>query len=80
MKEKSNNAVLVEKSTMDKLVKDISSYKLLTVAVLVERMKINGSAARKVLRDLEERALIKRVLSGSSLTIYTRAVEPAAAE
>lgn len=80
MKEKSNNAVLVDKSAMDKLVKDISSYKLLTVAVLVERMKINGSAARKVLKDLEERALIKRVLGGSSLTIYTRAVEPAAAE
>lgn len=75
MKEKANNAVLVDQVTMDKLVKDVSSYKLITVAVLVERMKINGSAARKVLRELEERGLIKRVLGGSSLTIYTRAAE-----
>merc|ERR1739848_217375 len=38
----------------DKLNKDVQSYRLVTVAVLVDRMKINGSLARKCIADLEE--------------------------
>ncbi len=84
VKEKSNNAVLIDKATMDKLVKEVPTYKLITVSVLMDRMKINGSAARRVLAELEAKGTIKRVHSSSSLNIYTRATagaeEPAAAK
>jgi small subunit ribosomal protein S25e len=58
---------------MDKLLKEVPTYKLITVAVLMDRMKINGSAARKVLLELESKGLIKRVHSSASLNIFTRA-------
>lgn len=58
---------------MDKLIKEVPTYKLITVSVLMDRMKINGSAARKVLTDFETKGLIKRVHSSASLNIYTRA-------
>lgn len=73
MKEKSNNSVIIDKPTMDKLLKEVPTYKLITCAVLMERMKINGSAARKVLAELEGKGMIKRVHSHASLNIYTRA-------
>lgn len=57
---------------MDKLLKEVPTYKLITVAVLMDRMKISGSAARKVLTELETKGLIKRVHSSASLNIYTR--------
>jgi len=47
---------------------------LITVAVLVDRLKINGSVARKVLKDLEEKGQIKKVVGHSSCLIYTRDV------
>jgi small subunit ribosomal protein S25e len=55
--------------------KDVQSYRLITVAVLVDRLKINGSLARKALKDLEERGVIKKVVSHSSGCIYTRDVQ-----
>ncbi|KAI6894310.1 hypothetical protein KC334_g12244, partial [Hortaea werneckii] len=50
------------------------SYRLITVAVLVDRLKINGSLARKALSELEEKGVIRKVVSHNALNIYTRAV------
>lgn len=68
---------MIDKVTMDKMLKEVPTYKLVTVAILMDRMKINGSAARVALRELEDRGLIKRVHSSSSLSIYTRAIAAA---
>lgn len=38
---------------------------------MVDRLKINGSLARKALADLEERGIIKRIVSHSSANIYS---------
>lgn len=76
-KEKTNYAVIIDKPTMDKLLKEVPTYKLITVAVLMDRMKITGSAARRVLADLEAQGLVKRVHSSASLKIYTRATAQA---
>ena len=65
--------MVIDKPTMDKLLKEVPTYKLITTAVLMDRMKINGSAARKALVELESKGLIKKVHSSSSLNIYTRA-------
>ncbi|KAM7206428.1 Ribosomal protein S25 [Naviculisporaceae sp. PSN 640] len=74
VKDKAQHAVILDKSTSDKLYKDVQSYRLVTVATLVDRLKINGSLARRCLKDLEEKGQIKQVVSHSKMKIYTRAV------
>src|SRR5277367_3947362 len=74
VKDKAQHAVILDKATSDKLNKDVQSYRLITVAVLVDRLKINGSLARKALHDLEEKGQIKKVVGHSRGSIYTRAV------
>lgn len=77
VKDKAQHAVLLDKAISDKLNKDVQSYRLITVAVLVDRLKINGSLARRALADLEERGVIKKVVAHHALDIYTRAVAAA---
>ncbi len=43
----------------------------MTVATLVDRLKINGSLARRCLKDLEEKGQIKQVVSHSKMKIYS---------
>ena len=74
VKDKAQHAVILDKSTSDKLYKDVQSYRLVTVATLVDRLKINGSLARRCLKDLEEKGQIKQVVSHSKMKIYTRAI------
>ena len=71
VKDKAQHAVILDKATSDKLNKDVQSYRLITVAVLVDRLKINGSVARRALADLEERGQIKKVVGHSKLSIYS---------
>ncbi|KAF2735663.1 putative 40S ribosomal protein S25 [Polyplosphaeria fusca] len=74
VKDKANHAVVLDKQTSDKLQKEVQSYRLITVATLVDRLKINGSLARKALADLEEKGVIKKVVGHHSLSVYTRDV------
>ena len=76
VKDKANHAVVLDKSTSDKLQKDVQSYRLITVATLVDRLKINGSLARRALADLEEKGLIKKVVGHSKLSIYSELTSP----
>ncbi|KAI1781187.1 ribosomal protein S25 [Hypoxylon cercidicola] len=74
LKDKAQHAVLLDKTTSEKLYKDVQSYRLVTVATLVDRLKINGSLARKCIKDLEEKGQIKPIVTHSKMKIYTRAV------
>ncbi|KAJ5226440.1 40S ribosomal protein S25 [Penicillium chermesinum] len=74
VKDKAKHEVVLEKTVAEKLNKDVQSYRLITVSTLVDRHKINGSLARAVLNDLEERGVIKKVVGHNTLNIYTRAV------
>lgn len=47
-----NNLVLFDKATYDKLCKEVPNYKLITPAVVSERLKIRGSLARAALQEL----------------------------
>ena len=49
----------------------MQSYRLVTVATLVDRLKINGSLARRALAELEEKGQIKKVVGHSKLSIYS---------
>ena len=65
--------MLFDKATKDKLLKEVPGYKLISVSVVSDRMKISGSLARASIRYLEEQKLIKRVVRSSAQLIYTRA-------
>ncbi|KAJ5682938.1 hypothetical protein N7462_006103 [Penicillium macrosclerotiorum] len=71
VKDKAQHAVVFEKAVFEKLQKDVQTYRLITVATLVDRLKINGSLARKALNDLEAEGQIKKVVSHSKLNIYS---------
>lgn len=71
VKDKANNAVLLDKATYDKLFKEVGSYRFVSVSVLVERLKINGSLARKALRELEAKNIIKPIEKHSAQQIYS---------
>eukprot|EP01118_Nematostelium_gracile_P002503 TRINITY_DN12727_c0_g1_i2.p1 TRINITY_DN12727_c0_g1~~TRINITY_DN12727_c0_g1_i2.p1 ORF type:complete len:141 (-),score=51.84 TRINITY_DN12727_c0_g1_i2:114-536(-) len=71
-KDKVQNLVVFDKPTYDKLLKEIPSSKLITPAVVSERLKINGSLARRALRDLVTKGLIKPVVEHNRQLIYTR--------
>ncbi|CAM0953142.1 unnamed protein product [Alopecurus aequalis] len=72
-KEKVNNAVLFDQATYDKLITEVPKYKQITPSVLSERLRINGSLARRAIQDLVERGLIRMVSIHSSQQIFTRA-------
>ena len=75
VKEKLANLVMFDKGTYDKLLKEIPKAKLITPAVVSERLKVNGSVARMAIRHLEEKGLVAHVGEKSSkLMIYTRQV------
>ncbi|KQK02321.1 hypothetical protein BRADI_2g00800v3 [Brachypodium distachyon] len=72
-KEKVNNAVLFDQATYDKLLTEVPKYKQITPSVLSERLRINGSLARRAIKDLMERGLVRMVSIHSSQQIFTRA-------
>merc|ERR1712016_398945 len=71
-RDKLNNLVLFDKPTYDKLLKEVSTYKLITPSIVSERLKVRGSLARKALAELAQKGLIKQVVQHSAQTIYTR--------
>ena len=54
---------MFDKVTYDKLYKEVPAYKLITPAVVSERLKIRASLARKALEELEAKGLIKQVIT-----------------
>ncbi|GIX62790.1 ribosomal protein RPS25 [Babesia caballi] len=60
-KDKVNNAVFFEKATVDKMMSDIPKARLITISTICDKLKINGSLARKAIAHLEEQNLIKPV-------------------
>ncbi|KAK9895885.1 ribosomal protein S25 [Cystobasidium minutum MCA 4210] len=72
VKDKAQNAVSINQEVYDKIFKEVPTYKLVSVSVLIDRMKINGSIARKAIRTLEKEGLIKPVVHSRSQIIYTR--------
>ncbi|EXC04421.1 40S ribosomal protein S25 [Morus notabilis] len=72
-KEKVNNMVLFDPATYDKLLSEAPKYKLITPSILSDRLRISGSLARKAIRELMARGLIRLVSAHASQQIYTRA-------
>ncbi|XP_032284888.1 40S ribosomal protein S25-like [Phoca vitulina] len=62
VEDKLGNLVSFDKATYDKLCKEVPNYKLVTPAVVFERLKIPGSLASTALQELLSKGLIKPVL------------------
>jgi hypothetical protein len=55
----------------DKIFKEVPTYKMISQSILIERMKINGSVARKAMRTLEAQGLIKKVVHHHGQWVYS---------
>merc|ERR1739841_324892 len=73
VKEKLQNQVLFDKATYERCLNDVPKQKLITPSIISEKLKVNGSLARKAVKELISKSLIRPVLTHSSQTIYTRA-------
>ena len=78
VREKANLAVYLDKATFEKAKADVPKMKLITVSSVIDRLKVNGSIARKVIRYLYEQKLIKKVELHSSQYIFTSLKEATA--
>ncbi len=65
--------MLFNKETYDKLLKEVPTAKLITPAVVSDRLKINGSLARRAINELLKKGAIKEVVRHGTLHICTRA-------
>jgi len=74
VKDKANNAVVVDKPTYDKILKEVPTFKMISQSILIDRMKVNGSLARAAIRFLASEGHIKKIIHHNGQWIYTRAI------
>merc|ERR1712080_71102 len=72
VREKLNNAVTFDQATFDKMMKEAAMFKLVTPSVISERLKINGSLARRAIQELLNAGSIRCIDKHSAQKIYTR--------
>merc|ERR1712226_1598661 len=72
VREKLNNAVTFDQATYDKMMKEAAMFKLVTPSVISERLKVNGSLARRAIQELLNAGSIRCVDKHSAQKIYTR--------
>ena len=61
VKEKVANAVFFDKALYEKCVNEVPKFKLITASIISERMRVNGSLARRAIKDLMAKGLIRVV-------------------
>ncbi|XP_054843528.1 40S ribosomal protein S25-like [Eublepharis macularius] len=71
VRDKFNNLVLFNEAMYNKLCKEVPNYKLITPAVISERLKICSSLARVGLQEVLSKGLIKLVSKHRAQVIYT---------
>merc|ERR1711967_152291 len=72
VREKLNNAVVFDQNTYDRMLKEVAAFKLVTPSAISERLKINGSLARRSIQVLLKEGTIKVVDKHANQYIYTR--------
>ncbi|KCV73393.1 S25 ribosomal protein [Fonticula alba] len=77
VKDKADNVVILSPETIDRINKEMTTAKVITPSILVERYKINCSVARSVLKGMHTEGKIRLVVSHNAQTIYTRAIATA---
>ncbi|KAG8906025.1 hypothetical protein FRB99_007757 [Tulasnella sp. 403] len=72
VKDKAQHAVALDKNLYDRIMKEVPTFRFISVSILIERLKINGSLARKAIRHLSQEGSIKVVVHHNAQKIYTR--------
>merc|ERR1712075_38706 len=72
VREKLNNLVVFDQATYDRMLAEVKNFKLVTPSAISERLKVNGSLARRAIGKLLEAGLIKPIEVPSRQQIYTR--------
>ena len=72
VKEKMNNAVILDQKLYERITKEAPKILVITVSEMVNKFKINGSVARKMIRDLHTKNLIRQVGDhNAAFTVYS---------
>merc|ERR1712205_281057 len=74
VREKLNNLVVFDQQTYDRMLSEVKNFKLVTPSAISERLKVNGSLARRAIQKLLEAGLIRPIEKHSRQLIYTRNV------
>merc|ERR1712003_178360 len=61
VREKLNNLVVFDQATYDRMLKEVATFKLVTPSAISERLKINGSLARRSIQELLKAGTIRVV-------------------
>jgi len=72
IKEKSNNAVLIDRDGYEKIIKEVCKNKLLTPSNLTDRFHITVSLAKNIFSDLCDKKVLKSVDAATKKTLYTK--------
>ena len=64
-KEKVNNAILFDKTSFEKMLAEVPKFKMITISILSDRLRINCSLARRALGVLVVRAALTRAPTGA---------------
>ena len=75
MREKLNNATLFRPDTYEAFLKEVPKGRVITCSSVSDKFKITASLARKVLKDMAAKDLIKPVVSHNTLLVFTRTDE-----
>mmetsp|Transcript_22682 Transcript_22682/g.31671 ORF Transcript_22682/g.31671 Transcript_22682/m.31671 type:complete len:100 (-) Transcript_22682:59-358(-) len=73
-RDKVDNKVLLTKEQNDRLYSEVPKMKLITTSGVVEKLKVSGGLAKRVLRILAEEGQIRPVIVSGSQVIYTRSI------
>ena len=65
-KEKVNNAILFDKASFEKMLSEVPKFKMITISILSDRLRINCSLARRALGVLVVRAAFSRPAAATS--------------
>ena len=81
VKEKSNNAVFLDKAGYDRIVGELARMgKLISVSTVVDRFKVNGSVARRLIRELATGGQLKFLEAHSRQSLAVSAAPPKKAD
>jgi small subunit ribosomal protein S25e len=74
VKDRVDNAVFLETEALEKLAGDVYKLgKLVTISTVVEKIKVNGSVSRALIKELTKRGLLKKLYASGKQWIYTQA-------
>merc|ERR1712232_117950 len=71
-RDKLNSQILFDKASYEKFQKEVPTYKLITTAVLADRLKIRGSLARRAIKEMVKDGKVAPMSTHHMVGIYTR--------